>query len=304
MADPKNIFFLGKGGTGKSTMSAITSVLLSLEQKKTLLASFDFAHNQSDIFKMTLTDKPHKINDNLTILQVDRNREIDSYVQDTIKTVKNTYSYLTAFNLENYFNVLKYSPGMEEYALNRAFLKIKKKFSHYHYLIFDMPPTAVALRFFTQPALSLSWINQLEQLRREIYNKKEIISKIKFGKKEIETDRVLLKIQDIKQTYTDLKLIFEDKARSNVYTVFNNDVLSVNETKRIMKDLENFNIQLTGLVCNNRQGPDMGSFNFNDMPFNRDHITFLPFSETPLVGEQAVKNFINTHNITFEMPLT
>ena len=57
MAELQTLFFLGKGGTGKSTTSALLSLVLMEKGKKVLLASFDDAHNQSDIFQ---TDFPIK----------------------------------------------------------------------------------------------------------------------------------------------------------------------------------------------------------------------------------------------------
>jgi len=57
MVELQTLFFLGKGGTGKSTASALLSLVLIEKGKKVLLASFDDAHNQSDIFEVTLSDK-------------------------------------------------------------------------------------------------------------------------------------------------------------------------------------------------------------------------------------------------------
>ena len=108
------------------------------------------------------------------------------------------------------FKVIKYSPGLEEYALILSFTEIRKKFSNFDFLVFDMPPTALALKFFTLPNLSLIWIEQLLILRQEIIKKRDIITKIKLIKKEVERDKILNKINEMKKDYLDLKTIFED----------------------------------------------------------------------------------------------
>ncbi|MCD4741517.1 MAG: TRC40/GET3/ArsA family transport-energizing ATPase [Desulfobacteraceae bacterium] len=301
MKYPETIFFIGKGGTGKSTTSALISLMFANTHKKVGLASFDYAHNQSDIFEKNLSDKAYPINPFLKVLQINRDKEIKKYLKDTLQNVKKTYSYLTAFNLGDYFDVLKFSPGMEEYALVTAFLNVRKQFMDYDYLIIDMPPTAVALRFFNLPSLSLAWIEQLEKLRMEIYKKKEIISKIKIAGKEFERDKVLSKIREIKETYITLKNIFQTKKKSTLYIVFNHDLLSINETKRIIEDLNNFHINTAGLICNNRQN-NSDTSDLKDMPLS-GQIKFLPFSDTPLIGEIALQKFIQANNLSTEKVL-
>ena len=53
-----------------------------------------------------------------------------------------------------------------------------------------MAPTALTLRFFSLPFITLIWLEELLTLRSQIYKKKEIISKIKIAGREIEQDRV------------------------------------------------------------------------------------------------------------------
>ncbi len=306
MSYPETIFFIGKGGTGKSTISALVSLMLSTKSKKVALASFDYAHNQADIFEKNLSDKPYPISPFFKVLQIDRDKEIKRYLKSTIQDVKKTYSYMTAFNLDGYFDVLKYSPGMEEYALVTTFLRIREEFKNYDYLIIDMPPTAVVLRFFNLPTLSLTWIEQLEKLRKEIYKKKEIISKIKFAGKEIERDKVLVKIKEIKETYINLKDIFQNQNNnkfSGVYIIFNHDLLSINETKRIIKDFDNFNISTKGLICNNKQNIKSENDLLKTMPLY-ESIKYLPFSNTPLIGEKKLHEFINTNKLSYDQILT
>ncbi len=300
MSFPETLFFIGKGGTGKSTTSTLVSLMLSSKKKKVILASFDYAHNLEDIFDKKITDKPFTISPFLKVIQINRDKEIKQYLNNTLKDVKKTYSYLTAFNLQGYFDVLKYSPGMEEYALVTSFLNIREKFKNFDYLIIDMPPTAVALRFFNLPSLSLIWLNQLEKLRLEIYKKKEIISRIKFAGKEFEKDKVLNKIKEIKETYLKLKIIFQNKNSKNnpagTYIIFNHDLLSINETKRIIKDLEDFDIPVQGIICNNKQNMDLDPSLLKTMPLS-NRIKFIPFSNVPLIGEQALNEFINSNQI-------
>ena len=209
MDRPVNIFYMGKGGVGKSTSAALNSLFLSGIGFEVLLVSLDPAHNQSDIFEKKLSDKPKQIVPHLQGIEINQEQWIKRYLKDVQQQIRRTYAYLTSFNLEKYFKVIKHSPGLEEYALILAFKEISRKFSKADVLVFDMAPTALSLKFFNLPSLSLVWTNHLLALRKEIIKKRELITKIKLMKKEIETDKVLSSIQKSIREYTDLKQIFE-----------------------------------------------------------------------------------------------
>ena len=53
-------FYIGKGGVGKSTVSALQALSTAKKGAQTLLISLDPAHNQQDIFETELSDKPVK----------------------------------------------------------------------------------------------------------------------------------------------------------------------------------------------------------------------------------------------------
>jgi len=75
-------FFIGKGGVGKSTTSALSSLELADQGRKTLLVSMDPAHNQRDIFQQRFTGKPNKVCPNLFVKEVDLDHWVASYLKD------------------------------------------------------------------------------------------------------------------------------------------------------------------------------------------------------------------------------
>ena len=146
---PQLLFFIGKGGVGKSTTSALTSVHLASHPHKTLLVSMDPAHNQRDIFDQNFSEKPMHVSEHLMVKEVDTDFWIEKYLKETTDQIKETYKYESAFNLQNYFNVLQFSPGLEEYALLLAFEDTLKKYGDQDFIVLDMAPTALTLRFFS-----------------------------------------------------------------------------------------------------------------------------------------------------------
>jgi arsenite-transporting ATPase len=287
----KYLFFLGKGGVGKSTVSALTAIALSQKGYNVLLASLDPAHNQSDIFETQFSETPKKMQKNLFIKEVDQNYWLKSYLKDVKNQLTKTYSYLTAFNLEKYFKILKYSPGIEEYSLLLAFQNICKEFSSMDYLIFDMAPTALTMKFFSLPSLSLIWALQLKKLREEIIKKREIITRVKFGSKEIERDKVLNKLKYSISNYTGLKNIFENKEITDINLVINPDKLSFSESFRIYKKLEEIHISVTHLVVDKYVSSESNIEEIKKQ-IPASSIEFFPLSTSPLIGHSALEHYL------------
>jgi arsenite-transporting ATPase len=291
----QTLFFLGKGGTGKSTSAVLTALDLAARGKSVVLASFDDAHNLSDIFKQNLNHKPVRVRPGLEVLQVDRGREIKAYLSKTSQKVKQSYAYLTAFNLGNYFDVLKYSPGMEAHALVSAFSELKDRCAGKDVLIVDMPPTALSMHFFNLPALSLLWVQQLEKLREEINKRKKIVSRIKFAGKQIQRDKVLARIREIKTGHTVLQAFFRKQALC--VAVHNGDALSSAETIRIVDELGGLGMALTGVVYSRRSPDQPEETRWNDARLDRLPSWVLPYSPVPLVGIQTLDRYAQTHGI-------
>ncbi|MEJ2055644.1 MAG: TRC40/GET3/ArsA family transport-energizing ATPase, partial [Calditrichaceae bacterium] len=234
----RHLFFLGKGGVGKSTLSAIEGLKSAKNNQDTLIVSMDPAHNQSDIFQTQFTDKPKPVCDNLTVLEIAIEKQVKNYLHEIETRLKDTYRYLTAFNLEDHFGIIRYSPGIEEYALLRAYKEISDKFQDKDLIVFDMPPTALTLKFFSLPKLSLLWLDKLLEIRERIIGKKQIITKIKFAGKNLETDKIIKNLDSQIKNYERINKNLQDKSSTNIILVLNPDRLSANESIRIFKQLQ------------------------------------------------------------------
>lgn len=285
-----NLFFLGKGGVGKSTCSALSAVKLAAQGNKILLVSLDPAHNLSDIFETSFSEKPLALTKNLLVKEIDLSSRIKKYLAGVQKQIVHSYRYLTSFNLQQHLDIMKYSPAMEEYALLSAFSETNSDFARKtDYIVFDMPPTALALKFFGLPGLSLVWLGKLLGLRKEIMHKREIISRVRFAKKEIERDKILNNIQRQMEDYKHLENVFGDQNKSRINLVLNPDKLSLSESLLIVKRLREYKLNLNSLYINKYRGEELSLIrkNIGAIP---DFI--LPLSEKPLIGLEALKSYL------------
>jgi len=293
---PQLLFFIGKGGVGKSTCSALTSIYLASKPYKTLLVSMDPAHNQRDIFEQDFTEKPKKVSETLMVKEVDTDFWIEKYLKETTDQIKDTYKYESAFNLQNYFNVLQFSPGLEEYALLLAFEDTLHKYNDHEYIVFDMAPTALTLRFFSLPFITLIWLEELLTLRSEIYKKKEIISKIKIAGKEIEQDKVKAKLKSLIGNYEHLQQHFLSET-TKVNLVMNNDKLSFSEAFRIRKKLTDIGIVIDRIVINKLKEDENTPEIENE--FKDQKIAKLSLAPEGLTGYDVLKDYIEVNTEAF-----
>ena len=290
---PLSLFFLGKGGVGKSTSSALTALAGAQKGASVLLVSLDPAHNQSDIFEIRLSDKPKKIKRNLYVSELNLEKWIRKYLRGVEEQVKRSYKYLTALNLEHYLNIIKYSPGIEEYALLNAYEHILKKHKDKEYIIFDMPPTALTLKFFELPQISLVWLKNLLNLRKEILKKRDIISTVKVGKTKIQSDKILSRLEEQISRYEHIKAVFSDTRKTRIHLVLNPDKLSRNESVLIEKRLRDNALTINRLFLNkfNQENCTDIQNSFPEIPLIK-----LPLSEHPLLGSDRLTAYLTAKN--------
>jgi len=298
MKTPRILFFMGKGGTGKSTMSALAGVSLARENKKVLVVSLDAAHNLSDIFQAKLSNRANKVDENLFAREVDQETIIRSYLNTTRDALKRSYAYLSAFNLDGYFDILKHSPGLEEYALVMAFQSIIEKNSNVDCLIFDMPPTALSLKFFNLPFLSRQWINHLKTLREKINEKKKIVSRIKLAGKDYTKDKILGRIDQMNEQYLSLEKSFQNSDTTDLFVVLNNNPLAVTETRRIIADLEAKKIFIKQILWNREKRKGKGK-DLSGFPDYAAHLYF-PEARFDLFGTGALGRYLDENGIGSE----
>jgi arsenite/tail-anchored protein-transporting ATPase len=252
----KILFFTGKGGVGKSTMAAASAWQLS-KKFRVLIVSLDPAHNLGDIFGVSVKGDKMKFTDTLFLSEVNLQKLSREYLQREIDVLSGTYKYLTALNLDNYFSVLKYSPGIEEYALLTSIEKTVRDETDFDYVIFDTPPTGLTLRFLALPKVTLTWIERLVKIRREILEKRYTIHRIRgtLGSEETildyreEDDNIMKRLSELNQNYTYLDSILRGNDCS-VAVVFNPDILSLRESQRLIEGLKDLGLPLRLLINN------------------------------------------------------
>jgi arsenite-transporting ATPase len=263
----KLFFVLGKGGVGKTTLSAAIAKKYS-EKYRTLVVSLDPAHNLGDVFDKRLDTKAKKITDNLFAAEIDIDKAVKDYIGNLQRALKHTYRYLTVINLEKYFDVLKNYPGVEESALLEAMKNLIEK-REYEVIIFDTPPTGLTLRILSLAEMTLIWLKELIEIRKKILDRRRAIEKIQGelcvvieGEKfdiptSEEKDAVIKEMYSYRTEIENLISVMRDRNISKFIAVLNPEQLSYLETKRIVDYLKKIDLDLHGIIINKYEENEM-----------------------------------------------
>lgn len=256
------LFFIGKGGVGKTTSSAAVSVALAKKGYKTLIVSIDPAHNLGDVFEVKLNDKPKEIAENLYAMELDMEKLIKAYLKHLEENLKHMYRYLTVINLEKYFEVLSFSPGIEEYATLEAIREILQKGDEWDVIVFDTPPTGLTLRVLALPEIALIWTEKLIEIRKKILEKRRAIENIQGERKFViegeeyklpskeEEDPVMKELKQYKAEINFVRNVVTNPKKTSVVAVMNPEMLPLYETERAYKALRKFKIPFNLVIVN------------------------------------------------------
>ena len=152
----------------------------------------------------------------------------------------------------------------------------------------------MTLRFFSLPFITLVWLKELLQLRNKIYEKKEIVSRIKFGKKTMEQDKVKTRLGKLIDDHNRLRdHFFAETTRINL--VLNDDPLSLAEAIRIQHKLKDIGVAIDTVVLNKvkeeKPAHDIHSA-FSGYPIKR-----FPRSSRDLYGMEALTAYVSENSV-------
>lgn len=143
----KYLFFTGKGGVGKTSLSSSIAVNLADQGKRIALVSTDPASNLQDIFNMSLTNALTQVPalPNLYVANFEPVKAAEAYKQSVIEPY---IGVLPEFAIKNMEEQLSGSCTVEVAAFNEftSFLTNETLADEYDHIIFDTAPTGHTLR--------------------------------------------------------------------------------------------------------------------------------------------------------------
>jgi arsenite-transporting ATPase len=150
---PKNLFFTGKGGVGKTTISAATAIVLADSGKRVLLVSTDPASNLDEVLGLALSADPTQVPGvpGLFALNVDPEQAAAAYREQMVGPYRGILPDAAVRSMEEQ---LSGACTVEIAAFNEfaTLLGNPNAMECFDHIIFDTAPTGHTLRLLSLPA--------------------------------------------------------------------------------------------------------------------------------------------------------
>lgn len=259
-ADVKYILFGGKGGLGKTTLSAATSYWLAKNGKKVCVFSTDPQASLSDIFERKIFGEGEvEIAPNLFALEIDADKRIAAYQTEIRQRIKDMYKMeALPEEVEDYINSSSAEPAMAESATFDAMVDLMTS-GRYDYYIFDMMPHGHAIRFLGMADILDQWVKKITEVRKKAGEYKETASVLGRGGKGglVQEDYVLKELEYIRGRLDFVSKMVRDKTHTAFFYVLIPELMPILDTRKALEMFGAFNVTVSGVVVNQVYPPSL-----------------------------------------------
>lgn len=247
------IMFGGKGGVGKTSMAAASSLRFSKEyakrrvNEKILIFTTDPAPSLADSFGQPIGSEPTAIHGakNLFAMEVNAKKVLEEFKKeygDDIMDILQQGTYLADEEAEEVFSLD--IPGLDEVMGLKKITDFMES-QEYGLYIVDTAPTGHTLRLLTLSELLDDWIKFLASLWWKYHAMVR-----QFARKERveKADEFLL---EMKRTVKKVRELLQDEKRTEFVVVTIAESMGVRETEDLIQTLEQFHIPSRHIIINN-----------------------------------------------------
>jgi arsenite/tail-anchored protein-transporting ATPase len=291
-AKTRIILYSGKGGVGKTSLSAATAIRAAQLGQRTLVVSTDSAHSLRDALDRELGGEPTEIAPRLHAVEVDVNHELESH-WGTI------HEFLTRFMTfrgvdETVAEEIAILPGMEElFSLVRVASWAAD--GRFDTIVIDCAPTGDTIRMLAVPEVLSFYFSRIFPIQRTVVRTVRPVAE-RLTDMPIPNDDVFAAVQRVYKQMEGIGPMLQDPARSSIRIVLNPERMVINESQRLYTYLSLFGFPVDAIVAN-RVLPEAARSPYFDKWFKlqagylaeaRQAFDPLPFFVAPLFDREMV----------------
>jgi len=249
----KYILFGGKGGLGKTTLSAATSYWLANRGKKVCIFSTDPQASLSDIFERKIFGEGEvEIAKNLYALEIDADKRIVAYQEEIRNKIRDMYKMdHIPEEVEDYINSSAAEPAMAESATFDAMVELMTS-GKYDYYVFDMMPHGHAIRFLGMADILDQWVEKILEVRKKAGEYKKTASVLGAQRKGglVQEDLVLNELEYIRGRLDFVSKMVRDKTQTAFFYVLIPELMPILDTRKALEMFRAFDVTVSGVVVN------------------------------------------------------
>lgn len=242
------IVHTGKGGVGKTSISAATALRCAEMGLKTIVISTDTAHSLADSFEKSIGPEPVELYPNLWAQEVDARYSMDKYWGRFQK-------YLVAmFSRSGIDDIVAEEvtilPGLEEGA-HLLWINKYMEDGFFDVLIVDAAPTAETLRLLSLPDVTRWWLMKVMSLTRGAAKILRPIGRVLGrGESSLPDDEAWDQVKHLFDTLDKVRDLLADPLVSSIRLVINPEKMVIKETQRTYTYLNLYGYATDAIICN------------------------------------------------------
>lgn len=286
------IVHTGKGGVGKTSISAATALRCAELGLKTIVISTDTAHSLADSLEKSIGPEPVELYPNLWAQEVDARYSMDKYWGTFQK-------YMVAlFSRQGVEDIVAEEvtilPGLEEGA-HLLWINKYVEDGQFDVLIVDAAPTAETLRLLSLPDVTRWWFEKILTITRGASRILRPIGRLVNRGDAVPDSSAWDQVQNLFATLDKVRELLTQPEISSIRLVVNPEKMVIKETQRTYTYLNLYGYATDAILCNRIIPDEVTDPYFTMWKANQqENIAFigeafgeLPLMRVPLFGQEV-----------------
>lgn len=286
------ILYTGKGGVGKTSISAATAIQSAKQGLKTLVMSTDPAHSLGDSFGIKLSSEPLEIRENLWAQEINTIYEMEKGWGKLQKYITLLFTSKAADDITT--EELTMFPGMEDLI---SLLRVLDYYKHntYDVIIIDCAPTGETLAMLSFPDMLGWWMEKLFPIKRKILKVVRPVAQPLLGV-PLPTDDIMDELTNTLEQLGEMRDILSNRKVTSIRVVVNPEKMVIKEAQRSFTylNLYDYNvdaIMINRVIPNTVTDPYFQAWKDTQKKYKaliKDSFQPLPIYEAPMFEQEVV----------------
>lgn len=240
------ILITGKGGVGKTTVSAATALRSADLGHRTLVMSTDPAHSLADAFGVALGDAPTTVARHLDAEQIDSQQRLEESWGDVRDHLTDLFDWSGLSGIEA--EELTVFPGMDE-LFSLASVREHARSEVYDVIVVDCAPTAETLRLLSLPEVMSWYMDKMFPLSKRVAKVvRPVISRV--STMPMADDAVFESVQRFYDRLDGIRELLSDPSVTTARLVMNPEKMVIAEARRTYTYLGLFGYGVDSAIVN------------------------------------------------------